>query len=420
MPADDRSTPITAKVARLGQSGDGVIETPRGAIYVPGVLPGETVSLVDGVPGPVVGPLSPDRRQPLCTHVARCGGCAVQHLADVSYRTWKAGLLTEALAGSGIGTTPLPMFVVPLRSRRRAVLSARRSGRDTIIGFHSRRSDEIEPLVDCAILKPAIVAGVPGLVRLSGELLPPDAETHITVIETSTGLDVAFDTGRKDLSADARQRLAATATASRFARVSVAGDPVVIRHAPVLDMAGVAVVPPPGAFIQASAAAETHMAGLVVEALGKARRVADLFSGLGTFAFAMARRASVLAVDGSRDLIEALDKAQRGAAGLKPIEAKVRDLLLDPMSPRELNTLDAVVFDPPRGGAKAQAEALARSDVPVVVAVSCNPQTLARDLRILGDGGYTLKAIAPVDQFLFSPHIEAVAVLAKPKRRRRL
>lgn len=418
MPADKRSATDTAKVVRLGQSGDGVVDTPRGAVYVPGVLPGETVALVDGVPGPVVGPFSPDRRQPLCTHVARCGGCAVQHLAAAPYRTWKAGLLTEALAAVGIAMTPLPMFVVPLRSRRRAVLSARRGGRDAIVGFHRRRSDDIEPIVDCAILTPGIVAALPGLARLAVDLLPPDIATHVTVIETGAGLDVAFETGRKDLSADAHQRLADTATASRFARVSAAGYPMVIRQAPVLDMAGVAVVPPPGAFIQAAAAAESHMAGLVVEALGKARRVADLFSGLGTFAFAMARRASVLAVDGSRDLIEALDKAQRGAAGLKPIEGKVRDLLLDPMSPRELATLDAVVFDPPRSGAKAQAEALARSDVPVVVAVSCNPQTLARDLRILVDGGYNLKTVTPVDQFLFTPHLEAVAVLTKPKRRR--
>ncbi len=183
-------------------------------------------------------------------------------------------------------------------------------------------------------------------------------------------------------------------------------------------MAGVAVVPPPAAFLQAAAEAEEYMARLVVEALGKARRAADLFAGLGTFAFAMARRASVLAVDGSRDLIEAMTKAHRAATGLKPIEGKVRDLLLDPLSPRELSSFDAVVFDPPRSGAKAQADALARSDVPVVVAISCNPQSLARDLRILMDGGYALKSIAPVDQFLFTPHLEAVAVLTKPKRRR--
>ncbi len=210
MTADDRTTPVLARVVRLGQSGDGVIETPRGPVYAPGVLPGETVALLDGAPGAVVGPPSPDRRQPLCSHVARCGGCAVQHVADVPYRAWKAELLIEALAGAGIEIAPLPMFVVPLHSRRRAVLSARRSGQEAIVGFHRRRSDEIEPLVDCAILTPGIVAALPGLVRLAAELLPPNVETHITVIETGAGLDVAFAAGRKDLSAAARQRMAAT------------------------------------------------------------------------------------------------------------------------------------------------------------------------------------------------------------------
>jgi 23S rRNA (uracil1939-C5)-methyltransferase len=186
-----------------------------------------------------------------------------------------------------------------------------------------------------------------------------------------------------------------------------------LRAAPTLSIAGIAVSPPPAAFLQAACEAETVLQELVVAGVGKARQVADLFSGLGTFALALASKARVLAIDGERPLIEALAEAHRRAQGLKPVTTRVRDLYLDPLSPRELDGFDAVVFDPPRAGAKTQAEAIARSKVKTVVAVSCNPATLARDLRILIDSGYRLARVTPVDQFLFTPHLEAVAVLRR-------
>jgi 23S rRNA (uracil1939-C5)-methyltransferase len=188
-----------------------------------------------------------------------------------------------------------------------------------------------------------------------------------------------------------------------------------MRAKPLLRVAGVAVEPPPGAFVQAAAEAEAAMTALAVEAVGKARarRIADLFCGLGAFTFALARTARVLAIDADRAMVTALAAAARGATGLKPIEAKVRDLFRDPLSPRELNSFDAVVFDPPRAGAKTQAEAIAASKVKTIVAVSCNPQTLARDLRALVDGGYRLERAVAIDQFLFTSHLEAVAILVR-------
>ncbi|MFM9939175.1 MAG: class I SAM-dependent RNA methyltransferase [Hyphomicrobiaceae bacterium] len=403
-------------VVRLGAAGDGVVDVAGAPVYVAGVLPGEQVALGDGVPRRVGSTVSPDRRlQPLCSHVERCGGCALQHMTDAAYRNWKPTLLTNALRTQGLDVALQPMISAPLDSRRRAVLAVRRSGDDIALGFHGRRSSEVENLLDCAILTSRIVAALPGLRALASMLLPAKLETHVTVIETSAGLDVAFAAGRAELAPGERHRITEAVARQRLARLSVAGDIFVAYGEPVLAISGVAVVPPPGAFLQAAQQSEQAMAAIAAGAARKAKRVADLFAGLGTFTFALARQAQVLAIDSDRSLIDALTHAARKAQGLKPIEAKVRDLFLDPLSPRELDTFDLVVFDPPRAGAKAQAEQLAKSKVRTVVAVSCNPATLARDLRTLVGGGYGITSITPVDQFLFTPHLEAVAVLERPR-----
>ena len=183
--------------------------------------------------------------------------------------------------------------------------------------------------------------------------------------------------------------------------------------APQVTFSGVAVDLPPGAFLQAVAEAEGVMTALAANAIGKTKRVADLFCGLGTFTFALARKAAVTAIEQDRTLLAALEAAARRARGIKPVETIPRDLMREPLSFMELKAFGAAVFDPPRAGALAQAQALARSGVPLVVAVSCNPATFARDARALIDGGYRLKRVAPVDQFLFSAHVELVAVFAR-------
>lgn len=170
------------------------------------------------------------------------------------------------------------------------------------------------------------------------------------------------------------------------------------------------VIAPPGAFLQAVAEMEEAMANLVLRAAGKSKAIADLFCGVGAFTFRLAERAKVFAADNDKRAIAALNAAVKNARGLKPVEARTRDLFREPLSATELRDFDYVVFDPPRAGADAQARMLARSQVKTVIAVSCNPATLARDARTLIDGGYILESVTPVDQFLFSPHIEAVAV----------
>jgi 23S rRNA (uracil1939-C5)-methyltransferase len=213
--------------------------------------------------------------------------------------------------------------------------------------------------------------------------------------------------------------LARLAADHGIARITIDGETIVERARPALVIGGASVEPPPGAFVQVAAEAEAEMVRLVVAAAGKAKRVADLFCGVGTFALPLARGARVLAVDGEEAAIAALVAAARHAQGLKPIETKVRDLFRMPLSPKELDGLDAAVLDPARAGAEAQARQLARSAVSVAICVSCNPGTLARDVRILLDGGYALDSVTPIDQFLYSHHVEAVAVLRRPARSHR-
>src|SRR5690606_22788538 len=200
---------------------------------------------------------------------------------------------------------------------------------------------------------------------------------------------------------------------ARVQRLTAFGDVVYMEQTPWLTLGGVRVELPAGAFLQAVPEAEAAMIELVTHAVRQAKSVADLFSGLRTFTFPVARKARVLAVDSERRSLEALEKAARGATGLKPITTRIRDLMREPLARGELEGFDAVVLDPPRAGAKAQAESLARSRVPTVVMVSCNPATAGRDARILIDGGYRLESLTPIDQFLYSAHLELVAVFRR-------
>jgi 23S rRNA (uracil1939-C5)-methyltransferase len=281
------------------------------------------------------------------------------------------------------------------------------------VGYHGRRSHELVSAEECPVLDKRIVELLPALAELAEVVAARDETPRIGITITDTGADVDVE-GREDkLNARARVRISEITAAARMARVSVGGVPVIERQAPVLHFAGKAVTPPPGAFLQAVPEAEQAMIELVTAALGKSRHVGDLFCGLGTLTLPIARKARVLAYDADRAAIAALNEAQRKNQGLKPIKAAPRDLYRDPLSLLEMKELDALVLDPPRAGTKAQCERIAGTKIKRVVMVSCSPATLARDLRILIDGGYRLDAVTPIDQFLYSPHLEAVAVLSR-------
>lgn len=403
------------QVTSLGHRGDGIAETADGPVFVPGALPGETVSaqVAGGRANHIrIEQPSPERIEPICRHFDACGGCSVQQLAPGAYLDWKRKLVEKALSDRGIDAAVEAVVPGAAGTRRRAVLTAVRAGRHVLLGYHEKASHRLVDIRECPVLVPEIVAALAGLKRLAEPLMPKKGELRVTVLSTTAGLDVTFDQANRNYEQKIAQ-LSQLAVELDLARLSVNGETLLEVRPPALDMDGTAVVPPPGGFTQATLAAETALCALVMEGLGMPKKVADLFAGSGTFALRVAKSASVHAVEGDAAAIKALENALRIPKGLKQVTMERRDLFRRPLMAEELNAFDAVVFDPPRAGAQAQAEQLALSAVPHIAAVSCNPATLARDLRILIDGGYELQTVTPVDQFVFSPHIEVVANLSR-------
>lgn len=353
-----------------------------------------------------------ERVAPVCRHFGTCGGCSLQHMSEAAVLAWKREQVRIAFAQRGIAAEVEPTVAIT-GGRRRAVLAARRTEAGVEFGFHAARGHEVVGIAECPVLVPGIVSALPALAPIADVVLR-DAEVRVTVLAADNGLDVALDDVPRAIGAAAGARVAAAAAAAGVLRVSIGGEPVYAAGVPVVRFGPAIVEPPPGAFVQAVREAEDAIAARLLAALPKkARRVADLFCGLGAFAFPLARRAEVFALDSERAAVAALATAAKRTPRIKSIETRVRDLLREPLSRTELAALDAVVLDPPRAGAAAQAERLAASRVPVVVAVSCNPATLARDARTLIDGGYRLARVTPIDQFRFSAHVEAVAVFRR-------
>ena len=407
---------LELEIARLGAQGDGVAEGSDGPIFVPFTLPGERARVaIDGESDhatlvDVLEP-SPARVEPVCQHFGVCGGCALQHMENHAYLRWKREQVVAALNSRGLQAKVEEVRPVPLGSRRRASLAIGRGPAGLVLGYHRARSHDLIDVEVCPVLSSRIVASLPKLKQALEPLLGGKRDAKVGITETSSGLDVLVEGARPAPAAMAA--FASQAPMLNVARLTIGEDSITASTAPEVDLAGVKVRLPPGAFLQASREAETALASLVKEGIGAAKRVADLFAGLGTFTFALARTAAVDAFEADEAALAALAQGARKTPKLKPIRTFTRDLFRSPLRPKELAAYDAVVFDPPRAGASAQAKELAASKVPKVVAVSCNPGTLARDLRILVDGGYRISRVVPVDQFLFSPHIEVVAHLER-------
>lgn len=407
-------------IARLGSQGDGVAETDSGEVFIPFALPGETVTAArekDRATLMAVLEASPLRIDPACRHFTECGGCALQHLEAETYRQWKRDKVVHALKSKGIVCDVGALVPCAPQTRRRVVFSARRTEVGMRLGFVRALSSEVIAIEECPISLPGIVAALDRLKALAGLICATTKSFHMTVTVTGSGLDVAAHESGK-LGENQRRVASNFVIAEGLARLSVDGEIIVEPKKPVVLFGSVAVALPPGAFLQATEAAEQAMAGIVGQHLSRAKKVADLFAGCGSFALRLAARSEVHAVEGDAPALAALDRAFRFTSGLKRVTSERRDLFRRPLTFKELNAFDGLVFDPPRAGAEDQSKQIARSDVPLVAAVSCNPVTLARDLRILIDGGYALKSVTPIDQFLWSPHVEAVALLEKPRRRR--
>jgi 23S rRNA (uracil1939-C5)-methyltransferase len=405
----------TLTIDHIGQRGDGVANTPNGAVFVPFCLPGETV-VAEPVPGHSdrahllrIETPSPERIAPICPHFGVCGGCALQHWQNSSYRAWKRQLVVTALAQAGIEAPIDELIDAHGAGRRRAVLHARRGTHDILeVGFAAPRAHQIIGIDRCPVLAPSMDGTIQAAWAIAEALGPVRKPLDIQVTASDVGLDVDVR-GSGSLSTSVSGALARLAAPHRLARITRHGDIVVQRTPPQLKVGRANVLLPPGVFLQATAEGEAVLARLVVEHVGAAKSVADLFCGVGPFALRLAERARVLAADSEAGAIAALTKAAAGTQGLKPILAEVRDLFRRPFIAKELSRLDAIVFDPPRQGAQAQVQEIAQSGVKTVVAVSCNPATFARDAAILIAAGYRLTRVTPVDQFRYSAHVEVIA-----------
>ena len=394
-------------IRSIGHRGDGLAEHEGKGYAVPKTLPGEVVRLVDGKAPEILTP-SPDRVVPFCPYYAACGGCALQHWTPERYRYWKRKLLVKALDARGIEPTVADLRDAHGAGRRRVSLHVRKMNGQWQAGFMAARTHDLCPISQCPILVPAL-REAPAIAAACGALF---GDCDVAVTAADNGLDVAVKAER--LKADPPLHRAPEVL-HRFslARLSVNGELAAETHKPFVTM-GTAEVPlPMRSFLQATAMGEQELARLVLEGVGRAKTVADLFCGVGPFALRLAEKARVTAVDSDKHAMASLAAAIKGAQGLKPVTLEVRDLFTTPLVPAELKLFDAVVFDPPRAGAEAQARALARSTVKTVVAVSCDPTSFARDATILAEGGYRFKTVTPVDQFLWSPHLETVAVFQR-------
>ncbi len=402
-------------IRSIGAGGDGVANLPDGQIYVPFTLPGEVLNVARDKNRATVMALleaSPERQAAACRHFEDCGGCALQHWQAEPYGLWKRELVVSALKGRGIETDVSPLVACQPRTRRRAVFAARKTEKGVLLGFNRHLSHEIIDIIECAVTVPEIIARLDDLREVGALIAPGSKPFKLAVTQTESGLDLAAS-GCGKLSDEQRRALTALVMKKGFARLSHEGEIIVEPKKPLIHFGKVPVPVPPGCFLQATNDAEEAMVQLVLDHVGKAKRVADLFCGVGTFALRIAEKCAVHAVENDAPALAALDRGVRHVQGLKPVSVERRDLFRRPLMPKELLPYNAVVFDPPRAGAEEQALELAKSKVERVVAVSCNPVTLARDLALLVKGGYRVTRVTPIDQFLWSPHVEAVATLVK-------
>jgi len=412
------------EITHLGAQGDGVAGTARGPIYVPFTAPGDVIQARLG-PGPrgtlraelerLLEP-SPERIAPACRHFGTCGGCALQHVAPEVYRRWIVERLQTALGHHGFTDPPIAEPAVsPPGSRRRLVLHAFRTASSILLGFHRRRTHRLVDIAECPVARPELVRLLPSLRDTLALCQEANEALGLTLTATAGGVDLCVEAKRPP-GLEEREALAALASAADLAAVhwSDSGelDPITVRRPPVMAFGGVDVPFPPGAFAQATMEGEAALQAAVRDWTAGTGAVADLFAGLGSLSLPLASAHPLHAVEGAASLCDALRHAAR-AQGLKRMTVSHRDLFRRPLEAGELDDFEAVIFDPPRAGAKAQVAEFAKSHVARVIAVSCNPNTFARDARSLAEAGYRLAEIRPVDQFLWSGHLELAALFLR-------
>jgi 23S rRNA (uracil1939-C5)-methyltransferase len=394
---------VSEEIFRIAARGDGVTASGR---YAALAAPGDRLRDDDTIE------LGPNHQQPPCRHFPECGGCQLQHVTDEAYRAYLKDRVAGALAQHGLETDIRAPHLSPPNSRRRATLRAINAGRSVIIGFNAARSKRIVDMRECHILRPELFALVEPLRKLLGGPLQVPAVAEVRLTLADQGVDVLLSEVKAD-GLEAAEALPRFGEDHRLARLSVDdGYGAETRYEPVpvtVTLSGVPVVLPTGAFLQATEDGEAALIEAVREAVGGARRTADLFAGVGTFALAL--EGEMVAAEASREAALTLQMAARRSG--RPLTVEHRDLYRRPYDSAELSAFDAVVLDPPRAGAEEQVRQLAASNVPRIAYVSCNPATFARDAAILAGGGYRLDWALPVGQFRWSTHIELAAAFTR-------
>jgi 23S rRNA (uracil1939-C5)-methyltransferase len=410
----------TLKIDLIGARGDAIVEAVDGPIYVPFALPGEDIAArLSGHRAEIAEILSPsaERQTPVCQHFGRCGGCQLQHWRDAPYLAWKRAQVVQALSRRGLGGAVVDETIPAWGAgRRRAAFHVARERGKVRVGFIERGGAQLTPIAQCPVLAPELERVALTLTPIAERLLPQRGELTLQCLLTDAGVDVAVKGAKRAdaLTLAQREALTADIEALGLARLSIDGEPIVERKKPVLRMGRALVAPPPGAFVQPTELGEETLARLALEALEGAARVIDLFSGIGTFALRIALHGEVTAAEADAEMLAALKRAADGAGGeLRQVTTLRRDLLRTPLSSLEMKKFDGAVIDPPRSGARLQAEQIARAPIRKLAYVSCDPASFARDVKILVDYGFHVKRITPVDQFRWSPHVEVVGALER-------
>ncbi len=414
------------RIDRLGAQGDGVATGDDGLIYVPLTVPGDTVLVQLGAKKAggrsarvrkLIEP-GPTRVTPPCPHFMDCGGCTLQHLGDDAYGAFKKAIVEKALAHRGLGDVAVADLVTfGQHVRRRATFSAVNRKNGAVLGYHERATHRIVDIESCLLIVPEIDALITPLRALLANILSVGAKARASMTASESGIDLLIE-AEMPLNLKVREALAAFANENGIARLSWSDgrntELIAMVNEPVIILGGVPVTLPVGAFIQASSESEEALVGFAVAGIMGATKVADLFSGCGTFALSLASAgADVDAFEGDSAMVEMCRAASRREANTRLVHSTVRDLFRDPVSRDELKKYDAVVLDPPRAGARAQVAELVSSSVPTIVMISCNPASFARDARELVNGGYELELVQPFDQFLWSAHTELAATFRK-------
>ncbi len=407
---------LTVTIETLAHKGDGVVTINGEPHYIPYTLPSEEVALTREGGGTwrldSILKASPARIAASCHHFGSCGGCALQHFQAESYLAWKKENLRQTLSQRGFENTEIAeVCPIPPQSRRRLVLSAAKSKSRVVLGFNKARQHEIEDLEECPVALPGLVKTFDDIRAILNAALRAKDQGRVTVNWTDHGADVLVETKKRfELAANQVASLAQLSSRAKLSRLTWNGDMVYQAQPPQVSVDGIRVVPPPGAFLQASEEAQNVLVERVQAATSGAKRVADLFCGIGTFALPVSRYANVTAFDSAAEMIDALTKASNEAGIGNKLNAQRRDLFKRPVQASEFKNVDMAILDPPRVGALEQAKQLALSDLQRIVYVSCNPATFARDARFLVNEGFQMGTVQPIDQFLWSPHTELIAV----------